>query len=164
MTIYSSIRVNTVRPGTFDWLKRAISALDAKDVQGYLSYCSESIRISFNNDLGPPQMTGMQEAKAGLTAYWATFATLEHEELNIYGSGLIRYVPTDRSITAAAGERDQGEEQEQERFIVHEALNHFITLDGRSVTLRAVACLDRDDDGLIQALRIYSDQSPLWQK
>jgi len=45
---------------------------------------------------------------------------------------------------------------------VHEALNHFTTLDGRAVTLRAVAWIDRDPAGLITSLRVYSDQSPLF--
>jgi len=46
---------------------------------------------------------------------------------------------------------------------VHEALNHFTTLDGRSVTLRAVAWIDRDAAGQIASLRVYSDQSPLFR-
>lgn len=48
-----------------------------------------------------------------------------------------------------------------ERF-AHEALNHYVTLDGRQVTLRAVACIDRDAEGRIAELRVYGDQSPLW--
>lgn len=45
---------------------------------------------------------------------------------------------------------------------MHEALNHYVTNDGRKVTLRAVACLDRHAQGRIEAVRIYSDQSPLF--
>ena len=45
---------------------------------------------------------------------------------------------------------------------MHEAFNHNVTLDGHKVTLRAVALIDRDRQGRVERLRIYSDQTPLW--
>lgn len=73
--------------------------------------------------------------REGLSQYWQGFGTLRHTELNIYGN---------------------------DRNFVHEALNHYTTLDGREVTLRAVAWIDRNDAGEIVEVRVYSDQSPLW--
>lgn len=51
-----------------------------------------------------------------------------------------------------------------DRFFTHEAFNHYITLDGRNVTLRAVALVDWDRQGRIEQLRVtaYSGQTPLW--
>ena len=51
---------------------------------------------------------------------------------------------------------------DSERLAVHEALNHYETLDGRQVTVRAVAILERDAQGRIEAMRVYNDQSPVW--
>jgi hypothetical protein len=45
---------------------------------------------------------------------------------------------------------------------VHEAPNHIGTLDGRRVSVRAVAFIDRDSEGRIEGMRIYNDQSPVW--
>jgi hypothetical protein len=70
-----------------------------------------------------------------LAEYWQSFGELEHELLNIYGSD-DRFVP--------------------------EALNHYLTQDGRRVTLRAVAFTDRDDDGLVSSVRLFSDTGPLF--
>ena len=52
-------------------------------------------------------------------------ALLEHDELNIYG--------TDRNL-------------------VPEALNYYTTTDGREVTIRAVAWIDRDETGEVTSL------------
>lgn len=82
-------------------------------------------------------MDGIEAAREGLGHFWQSFGTLRHEELNIYG--------TDENFA-------------------HEALNHYTTLDGRDVTLRAVAFIDRDEAGKIYSLRLYGDQSPLWAR
>lgn len=74
--------------------------------------------------------------REGLSGFWQSFGTLRHEELNIYG--------TDSNF-------------------VHEALNHYTTLDGRQVVVRAVAWIDRNDAGEIDEVRIYNDQGPLWK-
>lgn len=82
-------------------------------------------------------MDGIEAAREGLGQFWQSFGMLRHEELNIYG--------TDENFA-------------------HEALNHYITLDGRNVTTRAVAFIDRDKEGRICSLRVYGDQSPLWAR
>ena len=80
-------------------------------------------------------VAGKEAVTAGLAAYWQSFGSLEHEPLNIYGS--------------------------DDSFVL-EALNHYTTADGREVTLRAVAFTDRDEDGLVRSVRLYSDTSPLF--
>jgi hypothetical protein len=75
----------------------------------------------------------VRAVREGLAQFWQSFDTLEHDELNVYG--------TDRNLA-------------------HEALNHYTTADRRKVTIRAVAWIDRDDDGQITSIRIYNDQSP----
>jgi hypothetical protein len=38
------------------------------------------------------------------------------------------------------------------------------TLDGRRVTLRAVAFTDRNSEGEVSSVRLYSDTSPLFSE
>ena len=80
-------------------------------------------------------MSGINAVREGLKSFWQGFKSVRHEELVIFGS---------------------------ERNLVHEALNHYETLDGRQVTVRAVAFIARDGEGRIEAMRIYNDQSPVW--
>lgn len=130
-----SVRTNQLSPAATEWFASVLSALDAKDLPRYLSYLSPRVSIIFNN--GEMTMDGIEAAREGLGQFWQSFGTLRHEELNIYG--------TDQNF-------------------VHEALNHHTTLDGRDVTIRAVAFIDRDEGGKICSLRLYADQSPLWAR
>lgn len=43
---------------------------------------------------------------------------------------------------------------------VLEALNHYVRLDGRKVTLRAVAFTDRDAAGHVTSVRVYTNTAP----
>ena len=128
-----SVRTNQLSSAATEWFETVLSALDAKDLPRYLTYLSPRVSIIFNN--GEMTMEGIEAAREGLGHFWQSFGTLRHEELNIYG--------TDENFT-------------------HEALNHYTTLDGRNVTTRAVAFIDRDEEGRIYSLRVYGDQSPLW--
>lgn len=132
-TPLSTVRINQLSPDATQWLAEVLEALDAKDLPKYLTYLSPSITITFNN--GNQTFKGIDAVRKGLGSFWQTFGSLRHEELNIYGTDV---------------------------NFVHEALNHCTTLDGRKVTIRAVAFIDRDKEGRIEELRIYSDQSPLW--
>ena len=80
-------------------------------------------------------MSGIDVFREGLKSFWQGFKSIRHEELMMFGT---------------------------EKNLVHEALNHYETLDGRQVTVRAVAFIDRDSEGRIEAMRIYNDQSPVW--
>ena len=133
MVSFDTVRINQLDAVTTAWLRDVLTALDAKDVDAYVAAMSDDVEVVFNN--GDTAMRGRQVVRDGLAQFWRSFDTLAHEELNIYG--------TDRNL-------------------VHEALNHYTTVDGRRVTVRAVAWIDRDDDGLITSLRVYNDQTPLW--
>lgn len=88
--------------------------------------------MHFNNVLMAPDKQAMV---AALSGYWQSYASLEHELLNIYGSG--------------------------DAFML-EALNHYQRHDGQQVSLRAVALTDRNDQGLVTSVRVYSDTSTLF--
>lgn len=135
MTTLENVRINQLSPRASDWLMQVLQALDAKDVESYTKFMADDVEVSFNN--GDMTMRGREVVRDGLASFWASFGALEHEELNIYG--------TDRNL-------------------VHEALNHYTTLDGRQVTIRAVAWIDRNEDGQITSLRVYNDQAPLWSQ
>ena len=85
------------------------------------------------NNAAPVQ--GKAAILAGLSQYWQTFGTLEHDLLNIYG--------TDTAFML-------------------EALNYYTRKDGKPVTLRAVALTDRNSDGLVTSFRFYTDTAPLF--
>ena len=133
MVSFDTVRINQLGEETTGWLRAVLTALDAKDVDAYTAVMADDVEVVFNN--GDMAMRGREVVRDGLAEFWQSFDTLAHEELNIYG--------TDRNF-------------------VHEALNHYTTLDGRRVTVRAVAWIDRDDEGRISSLRVYNDQSPLW--
>lgn len=80
-------------------------------------------------------VAGREAVRAGLASYWQSFGGLEQDLLNIYGS--------------------------DEHFVL-EALNHYSTLDGRQVTLRAVAFTDRDGEGLATSVRLFTGTGPLF--
>ena len=82
-------------------------------------------------------VVGKEAILAGLSYYWRSFGNLEHELLNIYG--------TDRAFML-------------------EALNHYQRLDGKAVTLRAVALTDRSESGKAISVRLYTDTGPLFAK
>jgi ketosteroid isomerase-like protein len=126
-------RINQLGPEATRWLHQVLTALDAKDLEAYTGFMADDVEVSFNN--GEMTMRGRDTVREGLGQFWSSFGTLEHDELNIYG--------TDRNF-------------------VHEALNYYTTVDGREVTVRAVAWIDRNDDGDVVSLRVYNDQSPLW--
>ena len=95
---------------------------------------ADNVEVLFNNG-DQMNLRGRDHVKDGIEKFWQSFDTLRHEEINIYG--------TDQNFA-------------------HEALNHFTTWNGKRVTVRALACIDRDERGDILSLRIYSDQSELW--
>lgn len=81
-------------------------------------------------------MVGKQAVLQAPGYYWPTFGSLKHDLLNIYG--------TDRSFA-------------------REALNHYTRKDGELVTLRAVAFTDRDEQGLVTSVRLYTNTAPLFE-
>ncbi len=134
MATLDNVRINQLSDEGTAWLQSILTTLDAKDVDAYTGFMADDVEVTFNN--GDMTMRGRDAVRDGLAEFWQSFGTLRHDELNIYG--------TDRNL-------------------VHEALNYYTTLDGRDVTIRAVAWIDRNDDGEVMSMRIYNDQSPLFE-
>ena len=78
---------------------------------------------------------GRDAIVAALSQYWRSSASVEHDLLNIYGD---------------------------DSSFVLEALNHYERHDGIAVTLRAVACTERDAQGRVTSVRLYTDTGPLF--
>ena len=126
------LRINQLSDAAFGWYLDYLRALDAKDIAAYGRFLSKEVTLVMNN---ATPVTGKDAVTAGLRQYWQSFGRLEHDLLAILGS--------------------------DDAFCL-EALNHYTTLDGRSVTLRAVALTDRDADGLATSVRLYTDTAPLF--
>lgn len=127
-----SLRINDLPADAFEWYLRYLTALDAKDIDAYGAFLSSDVVLVMNN---APPVSGREQVTTGLGQYWQSFGALEHEPLIILGS--------------------------PSAFVL-EALNHYTTLDGRRVTLRAVAFTERDGNGLVTSVRLYTDTSPLF--
>lgn len=116
------------------WYARYLDALDAKDLDAYGGFLADDCEMFTNNE-GP--IRGKAAILAMLGPYWRSFGSLKHENLMILGD---------------------------DRSFMLEALNHYRTLDGRAVTLRAVAITERDDRGLASSVRLYTDTGPLFSE
>ena len=109
-----------------------LEAIDAKDADKYGTYLSGDCTMWQNNQ---EPVLGKTAIVAGLREYWKTFDSLTHDLLNIYG--------TDDAY-------------------VLEAWNHYVRLDGKKVSVRAVAITERNENGLVYCLRFYTDVSPVF--
>lgn len=126
------LRINQLSPEATDWYLAYLGAMDALDLEAYAANLADDCVMVMNNG---PATEGKAAIVAGLSGYWQSFRSIEHNLLNIYG--------TDRSFCL-------------------EALNHYVRHDGREVTLRAVAFTDRDSHGLVTSVRLFTDTGPLF--
>ncbi len=126
------LRINQLTDDAFAWYLDYLSAMDAQDVARYGGFLDAACSLSFNNEPATVTKDGILER---LGRYWKNFRSIEHELLNIYGNS--------------------------QNFML-EALNHYVRLDGRPVTCRAVALTDRNDGGLVTSVRLYTDVSALF--
>ncbi|GAA0631694.1 nuclear transport factor 2 family protein [Sphingomonas ursincola] len=132
--ITTSLRVNELGVSATEWyIGEYLAAMDALDVGRYSNFLADGVSVQFNN---APAVEGKAAVTAMLAEYWQSFAAIEHEPLNIYGS--------------------------DDHFML-EALNHYVRHDGRKVTTRAVALTDRDAQGKVTSVRIYADASPVFE-
>ena len=130
--ITSNLRVNQLSDAAYDTYLAYLTALDARDVEAYGEYLADDVSMQFGN---ADPVTGKANVKGMLGGYWQSFAAIEHDLTNIYG--------TDRTY-------------------VLEADNHYVRHDGKKVTVRAVAFTDKGDDGKVTSVRIFGDTSPVF--
>lgn len=129
-----NLRINQLSPETYEWYMKYLETLDTLDIEAYGKFLAQDCSAQSNN---APPMEGKEVVIQGLAAYWTTFASLEHDLLNIYGS---------------------------DSSFVLEALNHYKRNDGQEVTIRAVAFTDRNTEGLVTSVRFYTDTTSLFTK
>ena len=127
-----NLKINQLSAAAYDNYLAYLNAMDHKDVEGYGRFLAEDVEMTFNNN---PFGKGKDVILEGLGNYWQSFASIEHDLLNIYGS-------------------DQN--------YVLEALNHYQRHDGKKVTVRAVAFTDLDKEGKVKSVRLYMDTSPVF--
>lgn len=126
------LRINGLPAEAYEWYLNYLAALDAKDIERYGAFLAPGVELIMN-DADP--VVSLEAVSEGLAQYWQSFGDLEHDLLVILGSA--------------------------DAFVL-EALNHYTTLDGRNVTLRAVAFTDRDQQGMVTSVRLYTDTAPLF--
>jgi ketosteroid isomerase-like protein len=126
------LRVNQLSGEAYTWYLSYLGSMDALDLERYAAHLADDCVMMMNND---PPMEGKQAIVAGLERYWQSSKSVEHDLLNIYGSDA--------------------------NFCL-EALNHYERHDGKRVTLRAVAFTDRNQQGQVTAVRLYTDTTPLF--
>jgi ketosteroid isomerase-like protein len=127
-----NLRINQLSIEGYEWYLTYLTVLDRKDVEGYGEFLSEDCLLQSNNN---PPAQGKATILDYLSQYWKSFGSLEHDLLNIYGS--------------------------DSNFVL-EALNHYTRLDGKPISIRAVAFTDRSSSGLVTSVRFYTDTSALF--
>jgi hypothetical protein len=127
-----NLRINQLSPATYQWYLEYLEALDTLDIEAYGKFLAQDCSVRSNNN---PPMEGKEVVMQGLSAYWTTFSSLEHDLLNIYGN---------------------------DSSFVLEALNHYKRNDGKVVAIPAVAFTDRNEEGLVTSVRFYTDTTPLF--
>lgn len=130
--ITENLRINQLSAAEYEAYLAYLAVLDARDVEGYGAHLADDVSIQFGN--GAP-VRGKAEVLAMLAGYWQSFASIEHDLTNIYG--------TDRTY-------------------VLEADNHYVRHDGRRVTVRAVAFTDKDAAGKVTSVRIHGNTAPVF--
>ena len=128
------LRINQLSPETYQWYLTYLEAIDTRSVDAYSRFLAEDCVMQSNNN---PPVPGKAAIVQFLADYWKTFASLEHDLLNIYGS---------------------------DSCFVLEALNHYTRSDREAVTLRAVAFTDRSPIGLVTSVRFYTDTTELFSQ
>jgi SnoaL-like domain len=130
--ITKNLRVNQLTTKAYETYLAYLNTMDSKNIEAYGNFLANNVTIQFNND---EPMVGKEKVLQGLGHYWQSFATIEHDLTNIYG--------TDKNY-------------------VLEAQNHYVRMDGKATTVKAVAFTDLDENGLVKAVRIYQDVSSVF--
>lgn len=126
-----SLSVNQLTPAAAAWYRDYLVAYDAEDLEAYARFLAPDCVMRGNN---AEPVTGKAAILTLVGQLWRGYRWGRHELLAVVGC--------DRRFAA-------------------EALNHYERLDRRRVTIRACAFTDRDDAGLVQAVRFYGDAGAL---
>lgn len=132
IVITKNLRVNQLSDAEYERYLAYLTVLDARDVDAYAAHLADDVVMQFGN---AEPVRGKDAVTAMLAGYWQSFAAIEHDLTNIYG--------TDQAY-------------------VLEADNHYVRHDGERVTVRAVAFTDKDEAGKVTSVRIYGDTSPVF--
>ncbi len=128
----NSLRINQLSESAYERYLQYLHALDSLDIEAYAKFLADDCEVQSNNN---SPMKGKEAVRQGLGTYWQSFKELEHDLLNIYG--------TDQNY-------------------VLEAINNYTRLDGKKVSIRAVAFTDLNQDGLVKSVRFYTDTTPVF--
>lgn len=131
--ITNNLRINQLSIQAYERYLAYLQAMDNRDVKAYGQFLADNVTVQFNNDT--PMEGGKEAVLQGLEQYWQSFARIEHDLTNIYGS---------------------------DRNYVLEALNHYVRHDGQTATVHAVAFTDLNERGQVESVRIYQDVSPVF--
>ena len=118
----------TTRPNTRD----LFATVDSMDVAAIASHFATDSRVVFGN--GQP-LVGIDEIRAGITAFYDTIAGLRHEIVNEWNVG-------DDTIVEFKVTYDRK--------------------DGQQVTIPCVTIFHVDAAGKIDAYRVYFDVTPIY--
>ncbi|MEM8695395.1 MAG: nuclear transport factor 2 family protein [Pseudomonadota bacterium] len=77
------LKRNDLSGDAFGWYTRYLTALDAKDLDGYSAFLADDCIMYMNND-GP--IAGKEAIRGMLGPYWQSIGDLEHDLLVILGS------------------------------------------------------------------------------
>lgn len=127
-----NLKINQLSTEAYEKYLAYLKAMDNKDVEAYGTFLANDVEMFFNND---PFGQGKEVILQGLGNYWKSFATIEHDLINIYGS---------------------------DDHYVLEALNHYKRHDGKSATVKAVAFTDLNENGKVKSVRLYMDTAPVF--
>lgn len=130
--ITTNLRTNQLSESVFAWYLNYLESIDSRDIEAYADFLADNVSVQFNND---EPIQGKESVIGMLGQYWQSFAGLEHDLTNVYGT---------------------------DQHFVLEALNHYERHDGKTVTTRAVAFTDLDENGLVSSVRIYADASQVF--
>ena len=130
--IVTNLRHNSLSADATGWYLEYLTVMDERDMVIFAGFLDDDVSIQFNNE---PPVSGKPAVVAMLGAYWKTFADIEHDLINIYGT--------------------------DEHFAL-EALDHYVRCDQGKVTTRAVAFTDRYADGKVGSIRLYADTAPVF--
>ena len=73
-----NLRINQLSNEAYQWYLSYLKALDAKDVDAYGAFLADDCVMQQNN---AEPVKGKSAIHAGLSQYWGTFGTLEHDLL-----------------------------------------------------------------------------------